>query len=123
MNWEIYSKETKQKLELLNEYQKETEITEKYLLSEVEHKFSYNSFCTISVVSTKNLSGKTYVLNKISDSKLKEGEMFKENKQDISFKIPKKNEDKNYLLIDTKFLNEPISMLELKKNLKMVKKI
>jgi hypothetical protein len=75
------------------------------------------------VVSTKNLSGKTYVLNKISDSKLKEGEMFKENKQDISFKIPKKNEDKNYLLIDTKFLNEPISMLELKKNLKMVKKI
>jgi hypothetical protein len=43
-NWEIECKEINQKIKLLDEYQKEKEISENYLLSEIEHKFGFNKY-------------------------------------------------------------------------------
>jgi len=87
--------------------------------AEIEHQFTQQPSCIVSVLGF-NRSGKTHVLNHLSGSDLRVGNS--QQTPPICFKVPKNNQGRDWLLVDTVGLRGPLKISEIKKHLKDVQR-
>jgi hypothetical protein len=76
----------------------QTEHTQINYFTELENLFTANPHCIVGVTGKRNV-GKTHILNRISGSKLKEH--YSSHTDGLAFKIPKMNQGRDYLLVDS----------------------
>ncbi|KAG2385675.1 hypothetical protein C9374_003490 [Naegleria lovaniensis] len=87
--------------------------------AEIEHKFTQQPSCVVSVLGFKNC-GKTHVLNELSGSDLRVG--LTQSTPALCFKVPRNNQGRDWLLVDTMGLHSPIRISEIKRQLKEIQK-
>lgn len=87
--------------------------------AEIEHKFTQQPSCVVSVLGFKNC-GKTHVLNELSGSDLRVG--LTQSTPPLCFKVPRNNQGRDWLLVDTMGLRSPIRISEIKRQLKEIQK-
>ncbi|EFC38872.1 predicted protein [Naegleria gruberi] len=87
--------------------------------AEIEHKFTQQPSCVVSVLGFKN-SGKTHLLNELSGSDLRVG--LTQSTPALCFKVPKNNQGRDWLLVDTMGLRGAVRVADVKRQLREIQK-
>ncbi|KAL9657537.1 hypothetical protein ABK040_000964 [Willaertia magna] len=89
--------------------------------AEIEHKFTQTPMCVVSVIGNQQV-GKTHILNELSKSNLKVGISTNQQQNPFCFKVPRNNQGRDWLFIDTMGMKGPLKISEIKKYWKEIMK-